>query len=97
MLRYGELPVAFLRTEVRISATLAGLSGVLILLAIGNRIALSLQPTPLPGASYLVYSSSLGVVDAPLLIGFLLLTLISALGAYAARRSYSQTLTYQVG
>ena len=97
MLHLGELPVAFLRAEVRISAALAGLSGVLTLLAIANRIALSLQPTPLPGASYWSYSSSLGVLDVPLLIGFLLLTLISALGAFAARRSFTRTLTLKVG
>jgi len=97
MLQLGELPVALLRTEVRLSAALAGLSGALTLLAVGNHVALSLQPTPLPGASYWAYGSSLGVLDVPLLIGFSLLTVISVLGAYAARRSYSRTLAFQVG
>jgi hypothetical protein len=92
MLRDGELPVAFLRTEFRLSTALAGLSGVMMLLAMGNRVALSLQPTPLPGTSYLMYRSALGVWDVPLLIGFLLLTIVSALGAYAARLSYTRTL-----
>ena len=94
MLRYGELPVAFLRTEVRLSAALAGLSGVLTLLAVGNCVALSMQPKALPGASYWVYSSSLGVSAVPLLTGFLLLTIVSALGAYAARSSYTRTLNF---
>jgi len=92
MLRDGELPISFLRTEVRLSAALAALSGVLALLAVGNRVALLLQPTPLPGASYWMYRSSIGMWDVPLLIGFLLLTILSALGAVAARRSYTRTL-----
>jgi len=92
MLRDGELAVAFLRTEVRLSTALACLSGVLTLLAVGNRVALSLQPTPLPGAGYWMYRSSLDAWYLPLLIGFLLLTIISALGAHAARRSYTRTL-----
>ena len=93
MLRDGELPIAFLRSVVRLSVALASLSGVLTLLAVGNRVALSLQPTPLPGASFLMYRSALGVWDVPLLVGFLLLTIISALGAHAARHSYTRTLT----
>ncbi len=93
MMRDGELPIAFLRTEVRRSAALAALSGVLALLAVGVRVALSLQPTPLPGASYLMYRSSIGLWDVPLLFGVVLLTVVSALGAVAARRSYTRTLT----
>jgi hypothetical protein len=92
MLRDGVLPAAFLRTEVRLSATLAALSGVLLLLAVGDRVALSFQPTPLPRASYWMYRSSIGLWEVPLLAGFLLLTIVSALGAVAARRSYTHTL-----
>jgi len=97
LLRNGLLPVAFLRTEVRLSTTLAGLSGVLMILAVGNRVALSLQPKPLPGASYWLYRSALGIWDLPLLIGFLLLTIVSALGAFSARRSYSRTISLEIG
>lgn len=93
MLRVGELPMTFLRAEVRLSAALAALSGVLALLAVGDRVALSLQPTPLPGASYWMYRSSIGMWDVPLLIGLLLLTIVSARGAVAARRSYIHTVS----
>ena len=92
LLRDGVLPLAFLRTEVRLSTALAGLNGALMILAVGNRVALSLQPKPPPGASYWMYRSALGVWDVPLLIGFLPLTIVSALGAFTARRAFVRTL-----
>ena len=92
MLRDGELPPSYLRTEVRLSTALAGLSVVLMLLAVSDRVALLLQPTPRPGASYLMYRSSLGAWDVPLLLSFFLLTIVSVLGAYTTRRSYARLL-----
>lgn len=92
MLRDGVLPTAFLRSGVRLSVPLSALSGVLVLLAVSGRVALLFQPTPLPGASYWIYRSSLGLWEGPLLAGFLMLMIVSVLGAVAARRSYTRTL-----
>jgi len=92
MLRSGELPVRSLHSEVRLSMWMAGLNAALTLLAVGIQVAISLQPLPVPGASYILYRSTLGGWDVALLIGYFILTAISATGAHVARRSYASTL-----
>ncbi len=92
LLGRGELPLSFLRREVRLSAVLAGLGGLLALLSVADRVALALQPTPTPGASYWLYRSSLGGWEAPLLCGLVALSALSALGAATALRSYRRTI-----
>ena len=74
------------------STWMASLNGAMTLFAVGIRVAISLQPSPAPGASYTIYRSTLGGWGLPLLIGYVLLTAVSATGAFVARRSYASTL-----
>ena len=92
MLRTGELPLAFLRTEVLVSTWMASLNGAITLMAVGIRVAISLQPSPVPEASYTIYRSTLGGWGLALLIGYFVVTAVSATGAFVARRSYASTL-----
>jgi hypothetical protein len=93
MLRHGELSVTNLRKVVSGSAILVWLYGLITLLVVGSEVALTAQPVPASGASYLSLHSGLGGWSMLLCVGFVVLTTLSGIGASVSRRSCEQILT----
>ncbi len=93
MLRHGELSVTNLRKVVSSSTVLVWLYGLITLLVVGSEVALTAQPVPTSGASYLSLHSGLGGWSLLLCVGFVGLTILSGIGASVSRRSCEQILT----
>ena len=93
MMRDGRLDTHRLRAEARISIVMAMFNAVTTLCVAGYLFAISRQPPPIPGASYLFYRSTLGNWNAALLAAFAILSTLSAIGALTARQSYLRVCT----
>jgi hypothetical protein len=88
MMREGRQATARLRSEVNIAIIMAGLNIVSTALVAVYLFEISRQPVPLPEASYLIYRSTLGNWNTGLVVGFVLLSSMSVIGAFSARQSY---------
>jgi len=92
MLRHGDLSVTNLRKVVSGSTVLVWLYALITVLVVGSEVALTAQPVPASGVSYLSLHSGLGGWSALLCVGFVFLTILSGIGASVSRRSCEKIL-----
>ena len=94
--RAGELQIEVLRSGSRVATALSTLLILMTLAISACGVAISLQPTPQEGMSFLSERSALGGWLVLLVVGFVITAVISSLGTFAARKSYRRTVSLEV-
>ena len=94
--RANELQIEDLRSGSRVATALSTLLILMTLAISACGVALSLQPTPQKGMSFLSERSALGGWLVLLVVGFVITAVISSLGTFAARKSYRRTVSLEV-
>jgi|GEM_PF-3090492 len=94
--RASELQLEVLRSGSRVATALSTLLILMTLAISACGVAISLQPTPQKGMSFLSERSALGGWLVLLVVGFVITAVISSLGTFAARKSYRRTVSLEV-
>ena len=94
--RASELQIEVLRSGSRVATALSTLLILMTLVISACGVAISLQPTPQKGTSFLSERSALGSWLVLLVVGFVITAVISSLGTFAARKSYRRTVSLEV-
>jgi hypothetical protein len=94
--RASELQIEVLRSGSRVATALSTLLVLMTLAISACGVAISLQPIPQEGMSFLSERSALGGWLVLLVVGFVITAVISSLGTFAARKSYRRTVSLEV-